>query len=356
MNSTRGENIHETASEVSSQIRVFGGPSNNNTGSDLLQLDLIDADENEIFTLEAYKKLISEARKLDKEFILARVTTSDPNNSGDLFTYFYSAFEINKLLFKYESNRRLLHRMRVKNPLNNMYIIGQVSYYKIVLQEVDRAIVHYYFGDKIMQQQNNNKALSAVIKSSDEKDHVEIKGSDVSKDTNDLITNSSENHLYESPEVEETIKNVENGTIKLPKQDDKEKKIVFDAIYFGSDDDFLVRPEIREYFRKNTTEPENDFLFELDRTNNDVFALLDTASDSESEEASGWKRVLTAHMSILMSMLCLIILFGANPIVLIVALGVALLIFCSLIGSMCYIMCCRRAAFDTLAVQTIDDV
>ncbi|KCZ78489.1 hypothetical protein H311_00478, partial [Anncaliia algerae PRA109] len=115
--------------------------------------------------------------------------------------------------------------------------------------------------------------------------------------------------------------------------------------------------EIRDYFRNNSPEgDEEEQLFELDRTNNDLFALLDANSEEEDDDSNGWKRVLTAHMSVLMSTLCIIILFGANPLILVIAFGVSLLVFASLLFSMAYVMCCRREAFDTLAVRSVEDV
>merc|ERR1711915_779814 len=83
----------------------------------------------------------------NKDLILARVNTPDPYRQDLLCSYYYIASEVNKVLFKYESSRRLLHRMKVRNPLNNMYIIGQVQYFRIKKEEVDRAIVDCFFRD-----------------------------------------------------------------------------------------------------------------------------------------------------------------------------------------------------------------
>ena len=352
---TLGVNLREKAGDVSSQIKILGGP-NNTPSLALPQLDLVDADENEVFTLELFRKLISESRRLSKDFLIARITTADPNDQTVFYNYYYSAFEMNKILFKYESNRKLLHRMKVKNPLNNMYIIGQVSYYKITTREFDRAIVEYYFGDASQPPKKTRRAFSTIIRDSGSlKGHNTIEG-ERSKDTNDILGDMGQRHIFESKNPEEIIENVEHGLLPPPSGDIGNNKVVYNATYFASDDDFLLRADIRDYFRKSTTDPEDDFLFELDRTNNDIFALLETTSESNNEEISGWKRILTGHMSILMCMLCVIILFGAYPVILFVALGFALMIFSSLMINMCYVMCCRREAFDTLAVRSIEDV
>lgn len=351
-----GFNIREQAENVSSQIKILGGP-NNTPSLSLPQLDLVDADENEVFTLELFRKLINESRKLNKDFLIARITTADPNDQSMFYNYYYSAFEMNKILFKYESNRKLLHRMKVKNPLNNMCIIGQVSYYKITVQEFDRAIVEYYFGDVFEAPKKARRAFSTIIRESGKPKEHHVIESERSKDTNDIVGLSGMKQAFGSKSPAEIIESVEQGLVFLPSENDLgDKKVVYNATYFASDDDFLLRADIREYFRKNTTDPDDDFLFELDRTNNDIFALLETTSESNTEEISGWKRILTGHMSILMCMLCVIILFGAYPIILFVALGLALMIFSSLMINMCYVMCCRREAFDTLAVRSIEDV
>lgn len=349
-----GADLRERAENISSQVRILGGP-NNTPSLSLPQLDLVDADENEVFTLELLRKLISDSRKLNKDFLIARITTSDPNDQAVFYNYYYSAFEVNKILFKYESNRKLLHRMKVKNPLNNMHVIGQVSYYKITTDEFDRAIVEYYFGDSSSQLKKTRRAFSTIVRDSSQRIDQNILEKERAKDTNDLVGNSTSRSICERKSPSEIIEDVKNGSVLLPKENRGNRKIRYNATYFASDDDFLLRVDIREYFRKNTTDPEDDFLFELDRANNDIFALLETTSESNNEDVNGWKRVLTGHMSILMCMLCVIILFGAYPVILLLALSLALVIFLSLVINMCYVMCCRRAAFETLAVRSIEE-
>lgn len=350
----KGTDLRQKALEVSTQVKILGGP-NNTPSLSLTQLDLIDGDENEVFTLEPMRKLIAESKEIGKDFIIARITTSDPADANIFYNYYYSAFEVNKILFKYESNRKLLHRMKVKNPLNNMYIIGQVSYYKVTTQEFDRAVVEYYFGDPSPPQQTR-RAFSAIIRDSTHNREQRVTEKGRSKDTNDIISGSGTKQIYEGRSPREIVEKVKKGLFFLHTEDLGKKKMIYDATYFACDDDFLLRSDVRDYFRKNSPDPEDDFLFELDRTNNDIFALLETTSESNDEEISGWKRVLTGHMSVLMCMLCVIILFGANPLVFVVALGVALILFLSLVANMSYVICCRRAAFDTQDVRSIDNL
>ncbi|KCZ80372.1 hypothetical protein H312_02240 [Anncaliia algerae PRA339] len=350
-----GPNLRLKATEIPSEIRILGGP-NNLPGIHLPQLDLISADDAETFTFEEFRKLIYEARSLNKDFLLARVTTNDPKDNALFFNYYYSANEINKILFKYESSRKLLHRMKVKNPLNNMYIVGQVYYYKITLENYDKAVVDYFFSEKPIQRKKTRRAFSTILRNKEiEEEHDRIDNKR-SKDTNDIRLNVDRDDAPQKDPLE-TINDVRRGLIFIPTEIKKEMKITFDAKYFGSDDDFLLKQEIRDYFRNNSPEgDEEEQLFELDRTNNDLFALLDANSEEEDDDSNGWKRVLTAHMSVLMSTLCIIILFGANPLILVIAFGVSLLVFASLLFSMAYVMCCRREAFDTLAVRSVEDV
>lgn len=85
----------------------------------------------ESFTLETYQSLIDGAKKNGKKLLLARVITVDPFNSGSLYYFYYEANHINKVLFRKETNCSILHRMKSKNPLNNMPIVGDVQYYII---------------------------------------------------------------------------------------------------------------------------------------------------------------------------------------------------------------------------------
>ena len=95
-------------------------------------VDTLEADEEDPFSLESYENLIHLHQKEKKDFIIARVTTKD--DDGKIYHSYYSAFHINKVLFRAEPG--LLHRMVAKNPLNNMEIIGDVHYYRIEAKNI----------------------------------------------------------------------------------------------------------------------------------------------------------------------------------------------------------------------------
>ena len=44
------------------------------------------------------------------------------------------------------------------------------------------------------------------------------------------------------------------------------EKLLYNAKYIGSDDDFLMNPSFREYFRKNAITPEDSSLFSINRS------------------------------------------------------------------------------------------
>ncbi|KAJ3126714.1 hypothetical protein HK098_007170, partial [Nowakowskiella sp. JEL0407] len=73
-----------------------------------------------------------------KDFIIARAKTDDPNDSSRSYYSYYAAHNINKVLFRTQPEEGLLHRMRAKNPLNNMTIIGDVHYYVVTKTNIPK--------------------------------------------------------------------------------------------------------------------------------------------------------------------------------------------------------------------------
>ncbi|KAJ3304507.1 hypothetical protein HDV03_002716 [Kappamyces sp. JEL0829] len=94
-------------------------------------IDCLDANDEDPFTLETFQSMIDLHAEKDREFIIARVTTVDPDDDTRFYYSYYAAHHINKVLFRTQPEEGLLHRMRAKNPLNNMTIVGDVHYYTI---------------------------------------------------------------------------------------------------------------------------------------------------------------------------------------------------------------------------------
>ncbi|KND03754.1 uncharacterized protein SPPG_01209 [Spizellomyces punctatus DAOM BR117] len=94
-------------------------------------VDVLEAQNEDPFTLEPFDSLIQMHMEKDKDFIIARVTTVDPNDETRFYYSYYAAHHINKVLFRTQPEEGLLHRMKAKNPLNNMTIVGDVHYFVV---------------------------------------------------------------------------------------------------------------------------------------------------------------------------------------------------------------------------------
>lgn len=175
-------------------------------GDDLL----VDSHNEESFTLESFLKLIVACYRSRKHFLLARVTTIHPSNPSHKYYSYYDAQHLNKVLFTVQPERQLLHRMRAKNPLNNMPILGNVQYFYIDPQDIDHLFANDTFSDV--------EKLNASKKSN-------LKGKLASDD-----------HLW-----------------------------VFNAVYFGNDQDYLTFMKIRNFFDENSVKPKDHALLTLDQ-------------------------------------------------------------------------------------------
>lgn len=332
------EDLYKRLLSVSTTVKILGSPvhssQENLTNSE--EMDEIDANAFETFTLEEIRSLVLAYKQKDKDFLIARVTTPDPENGNLFYNFYYAAAEINRVLFRYESTRRLLHRMKVKNPLNNMFIVGQVFYYKLTQEEIDRAILEYYYGED----KENNRDVYTEYK------HT------ASSESENLLKHSKS--MMETKEQNHSMDELKNNFKRIPKPP-AGRKLIYEAHYFASDDDFLVSSEIRDYFRQNALDPDDEFLYEIDRTQNDFLALLEEVSDSDDAEIGDWRRIFSAHITLALSMLIICLLIGGGPIIAIVLLPIALLILGSFILSLCYVLCCRRSTFDTIAVESISE-
>ncbi|KAF9102993.1 hypothetical protein BGX27_010787 [Mortierella sp. AM989] len=100
-------------------------------------VDELDALDEDPFTLDSFENLMRLHASKNKDFILARVTTQDPNDENKLYHSYYGAHQINKVLFRTQPDEGLLHRMKARNPLNNMLVVGDVHYYIISAEELN---------------------------------------------------------------------------------------------------------------------------------------------------------------------------------------------------------------------------
>jgi hypothetical protein len=78
-------------------------------------VDVIDASNEDPFTLDSFDTLIRAHMDKKKDFLIARVITMDENDNGRLYYSYYAAHHINKVLFRTQPEEGLLHRMKAKN-------------------------------------------------------------------------------------------------------------------------------------------------------------------------------------------------------------------------------------------------
>ena len=179
----------------------------------------IDATQDESFTLEPFITLIEACYAANKCFILARVQTMDPiyDTLGKemmcpkSYYSYYDAQHFNKILFTTQPEKGLLHRMKAKNPLNNMNIIGKVEYFYISPLSIQASIKEFL------------KATTAFYSGKE-------KGA------------------------------VEKAATLTP-------VFLFQANYLANDEDFLSIVKVREFFRSSSVKPEEHALLTLDQLN-----------------------------------------------------------------------------------------
>lgn len=88
-------------------------------------VDVLDAEDEDPFTLETFESMINLHMDKELDFIigswniitLARVKTVDPDDDSRFYYSYYAAHHINKVLFRTQPDEGLLHRMRAKNVI-----------------------------------------------------------------------------------------------------------------------------------------------------------------------------------------------------------------------------------------------
>jgi len=90
-------------------------------------VDELDALDEDPFTLDSFENLMRLHASKCKDFIIARVTTQDPNEDTKVYHSYYSAHQINKVLFRTQPEEGLLHRMKARNvrcPTQRVLLVG----------------------------------------------------------------------------------------------------------------------------------------------------------------------------------------------------------------------------------------
>jgi hypothetical protein len=112
------------------------------------QLDTVDLESDDPFSLESFGRLIETHANESKAFIIARVDTQQTGegsfsksfNGGTLRQpahFYYSAHSLNKVIFRtFGPEQEYLFRLYALNPLTNTPIYGDIHYY-LVVEDLD---------------------------------------------------------------------------------------------------------------------------------------------------------------------------------------------------------------------------
>jgi len=98
-------------------------------------MDSVSVEYEDSFCLDTFGELIEQHQNSEpkgtKNFIIARVQTWDHKQPDKAYYSYYDAFQLNKILFQTQIylGKKLIHRLRVLNPLTNTDIIGNVNYF-----------------------------------------------------------------------------------------------------------------------------------------------------------------------------------------------------------------------------------
>ncbi|KAJ3128007.1 hypothetical protein HK098_005343 [Nowakowskiella sp. JEL0407] len=239
-------------------------------------IDILDSQNEEPFTLESFDDLIQLHAESGKDFIIARVKTDDPNDSSRSYYSYYAAHNINKVLFRTQPEEGLLHRMRAKNPLNNMTIIGDV---------------HYYVSPSITPQSTSTFARSGSFEIF--RKHKRPASADISKSIKSKPAKQNNSGIHELEDFKlNRMRNLISYSNELvqhqispsdwitahaaseisPQSETSKKSVIecYDAKYYASDDDFLINSSVRAYFKENALDSVDAVLFTITAENLDV--------------------------------------------------------------------------------------
>jgi hypothetical protein len=276
-------------------IRLRGGPLSHESNAAMVASGTIvatmEASEEESFTFETFDVLLQQAVRKNKDFILARVTTQDEHDALKFFHSIYQAHHMNKVLFRTQPEEGLLHRMKARNPLNNMVIVGDVHYFVITplmaretLQRFSQANESIRTSREMHPRRHHAKRLSAddisslvdedltCLKTSKDSGLSELCSSDSlptyphtlftqrshSTDRSHRRLKSDERQCLLGRHTSASMVDFLPST-PLVKKDAYHVPIAFDAMFYGTDDDFLMKASVREYFKANSIE-ENDYV------------------------------------------------------------------------------------------------
>ena len=273
----------------------------------------LDTETIETFTLEGFRELLVSYLKEDRDFIIARVTTQDSSTSIIFYSY-YSAIELNKILFCIENNNNLLYRIKARNPINNLKIVGDVSYYKVTPEILRNAI-------------DNSKLKQTGMECGQQHQH------------NSLETqNPGDSNLAE----EKSQPN--SGSRELPgcgntsqSAESTNDEIVIEAEYFASDEDLLFDLSTRKYFAGNFPNEKEYFprRFELIESS---ATIVDERAEDDHDDKFSLKIILYTNIGTILTVFGMCMFFGSNEIFLTAIAPLTLTLFFSVFFLVLYVV------------------
>jgi hypothetical protein len=252
---------------------------------------LLDTDTVEIFTLERFKDLVVSHFRNGLDFIIAEIATRG-HTGGSIFHSFYSASEINRILFCVDEANRLLYRVRTRNPINNLDAVGEVKYYRLTRELVQK--------DIIRKLEAAGKELPVEGPSGPEKGCCTLE------------------HSMQMPFVIQRYCEVPDVLRRLF------KSLVLHAELFATDEDVLFRPEIKEYIERNSLYGEIGYIH-LYSKQGGAIVLYSDSLETEGEEKTSLRLMLYANIGTVLAMLgmCLFLSHSESLIGAIVPLALA---------------------------------
>ncbi|CAJ0837796.1 8049_t:CDS:2, partial [Entrophospora sp. SA101] len=259
-------------------FKDFGFSSINN------DLILLDATTEDPFTLESFDTLIQQHAEKNKDFILAKVATADPVDDSKFYYSYYSAHHINKILFRTQPEQGLLHRMKAKNVCitatsaldnieNDFSIAIDINngFNSPTREKVDskmgRESRRWSIGGNIQSPLKTFQPQQSRIKKHNSLSSFNPENLNKIQSINDYDYNKEQSNNDNSISSSSTDEFTNNNTMtsSMPKDDDPEKNqmIFYEALFYATDDDFLTRSSVRQYFKSNALDYMDAQLFTI---------------------------------------------------------------------------------------------
>ncbi|CAG8514281.1 9240_t:CDS:2 [Diversispora eburnea] len=251
----------------------------NNTTDNLKLIQVLDATTEDPFTIESFDTLIQQHAEQGKNFILARVITSDPLDNTKMYQSHYSAHHINKVLFRTQPEQGLLHRMKAKNANVHYYVVKAetVKLEQPIIKPSSKSTISHVTTLNLTETVDISATsaldlsheviiLSEKIRWSTEKMNPKIKESEIInlQNDNEIRLNIDDEEISNiSSTINHTTSTLQPSSSSQKSNEIESSIFYYKAIYYGTDDDFLMKTRVRQYFKANALDPSDSQLFAI---------------------------------------------------------------------------------------------